>query len=387
LHLFIYHIQALLLILSSATAVTIFGMRLSDVAIIFFTVSLVISKPTKKASIVALSLLLIILSFTIFVSTFFAAIVDYNKLQDGISNAVAVPLGIGLSLLCVWLLNPNQVITIMSTYSKFIVLISLFLLIWYIYFGQPSFIVYAENFDRFSGLSQNPNQLALYLLPVPFFSVIAYVFGKKNRWSLMAEITLIVIINALVLGKALFIGWGLSLIFIFIIGNVWFGNIQVFKVKFLLRIFFSVTALIASVPVFFLLYSGAIAGSQEDQGSIRIQLWENGIKAWTDSFFLGHGPGHYSGLDYPYEGMESHNLLIDWLSSYGLFGSSVLIALFVWLFIYFYKQRAWIIIALLITIMIQSTFHFYGRQPLFWLLLVFAYLTVAEYSKRTRIYK
>lgn len=381
------YIQATLLFLSSATAVPIFGGRLSDLAILLFALTLLMCKPRKKNSIDVLTILLIITILTILVSTAFAAIIDFRKLQDGLTNAFAVPFAIVLSLACAWQLAPNQVFQIMSAYTKVIVPICLGLWLLHLYQSLPSWIIYAENFDRFSALSQNPNQLALYLLPVPFFAVISYVHGFKSKFSAFIEICLIVVINAVVLGKALFIGWGLSLVFVFTIGWIWFGNISILKIKFFARVLLSVSVFFTSIPVFFLLYTGNIAGSQEGQGGIRIQLWQNGLSAWADSIFVGHGPGHYSGLDFPFEGMESHNFLIDWVSSYGLLGGIALMAYFGWLFLFSIKHRAWIIIALYFTLIVQATFHFYGRQPMFWLLLIFGYLTTAAYANKNRGYK
>lgn len=374
-----FYLQAVLIFLTSATAVPIFGARLSDLAVALFVLSLFFYKTREIAGVRSISVFLLFIALTLLVSTAYSGLVDARKFEVGIANTVAIPFGVLLSLACVWLMDSDQVLRIASSYSRIVVLMCSFLLIWQVFYGPLDWVVYEEEFDRFSALSQNPNQLALYLLPVPFFSIISYAKNIKGRWASGIEIALVAAINLFMLGKALFIGWGLSVVFLFLLGWVWFGAVRLYGVKFCGRLILSLVLFGLVLPVFLALYRGDTAGSQADQGDIRVQLWKHGFDAWTDSVFVGHGPGHYSGLEASFQNMEAHNFLIDWLSAYGLLGGIALICYCAWLLFYSFRRRAWIVLALYFTLFIQATFHFYGRQPLFWMLLVFGYF-LASFS-------
>lgn len=380
-----FHIQALLIFLTSATAVPVFGGRLSDLAVALFTISLIFYKPREIAGVRSISIFLLIISLTLLLSTANSGAVDARKFESGIANTIAVPFGVLLSLICVWLMDSDQVLKVISSYSQIVVLMCSFFILWQLFYGPPGWIVYEEEFDRFSALSQNPNQLALYLLPVPFFSVIGYTRNIKRRWVSVAEIVLAVTINLFLLGKALFIGWGISVVFLFLLGWIWFGPIRLYGVRFFGRVMVSFALFGFVSPIILALYKGDTAGSQEDQGDTRVQLWKHGFDAWTDSVVIGHGPGHYSGLESSFQNMEAHNFLIDWLSAYGLLGGIALVSYCAWLLFFSFKRRAWIVLALYTTLLVQAMFHFYGRQPLFWILLIFGYFIASSGKGRKRV--
>lgn len=371
-------IQASLIFFTSATAIQFFGMRLSDVAVFLFSISIVFSGYRKMSGDLIVSFLLLCVLITILLSSFYA-IFSYRLGVDlKTPNLVAVPFGVILSLCCIWLMNSRQILGVVSWYSGVAVFLCSFLLVWEQFFGKFDWVVVGEEFDRFSALSQNPNQLALYLLPIPFLSIISFLSGVKRKWLAIFEIALVFFVNFFMLGKAVFIAWGVSAVFLFFIGWVWFGDVRLRWMTLFWKVAF--LSMLSPLVLFVVnaLYKGDTAGSQEGQGDVRVRLWMHGIEAWSDSVVFGHGPGHYSGLDSAYENMEAHNFLIDWISAYGLIGGLVLIAYFSWLILFSFKRKAWIVLALYISLLVQITFHFYGRQPLFWMLLVFGYIVSAS---------
>ena len=190
-------------------------------------------------------------------------------------------------------------------------------------------------------------------------------------------------INAYMLGKALFIAWTLSFSILFLSGSICGplrGTLKIILLKIAILIF----AAISSLPLINALYTGESPGSQADQGDIRITLWKHGLDAWFNSIFFGNGPGHFSGIERPFQNMESHNLLVDWLSAYGLVGGITLILYFIWLFKYSFRQQTWVVSAMYIALLVQSTFHFYGRQPFFWMLLVFGHMIASSFMNARR---
>lgn len=375
--LYILKSRPMLIFLMSATAVSFNGIRMADLAFFIFGLTLIVSG--CKLIIDRLSFALSMLLATVFLSTSIALILGGEIV---VSNAVAVPAGVFISLLCLIFIKPVDVLEIIHGYPFFLIFFTLLVGLAKLLGVDIPWIVYDEEMDRFSGLSQNPNQLALYLLPIPFFSLVSYLKNRKSKWQISVEIIAAILINLFVLGKTLFVGWLISFAFLFLIGFVYVGNLRVNLLNIILKLSFLCLAVFALLPMIFALYRGDTAGSVEGQGDDRLALWRNGLHAWFDSFLFGHGPGHYSGVEAVYQNMEAHNFWIDWLSAYGFIGGC---ALFLYLLLNLMKimsTRSWIIASLYISLFIQTTFHFYGRQPFFWMLLVIGYLSASELARK-----
>lgn len=371
----------MLIFLMSATAVSFNGIRMADLAFFIFGLTLIISD--YKFIIDRLSFALSMLLATVFLSTSIALILGG---EIAVSNAVAVPAGVFISLLCLICIKPVDVLEIIHGYPFFLIFLTLLVGLAKLLGVEIPWIVYDEEMDRFSGLSQNPNQLALYLLPIPFFSLISYLKNRKSKLLVCVEIIFAILINLFVLGKTLFVGWLISFAFLFLIGFVCVGKLRINISKTILKLSFLCLAALASLPMMFALYKGDTAGSVEGQGDDRLALWRNGFHAWFDSFLFGHGPGHYSGVEGAYQNMEAHNFWIDWLSAYGFIGGCALLLYLLLNLMKIMHTRTWIIASLYISLFIQTTFHFYGRQPFFWMLLVFGYLSASELaSKKSKV--
>lgn len=364
------YIFAILLYLSSATAVSVGGLRLSDFAVGLLLVLLVKECKAFRLARLEVALLFLMIVCSVALSQF-ASLLGGEAVQDvQIKEAMSIVVGVVMSILLLSL-NDVKLIELMNKYSYVVIVGNLMLLAWFWTYGSPAWIVRDEEFSRFSGISQNPNQLALYLLPVPFFILMVRVAGGKSWQSSLVQLVFVVCINVASFGKALFVGWAVSFVFLYLLGFVLCGNVKLNNWKMFVRLLSVIFVGVVSIPIFNALYSGDAAGSQEGQGDIRLQLWQHGLDAWSDAFWVGHGPGHYSGLDAAYGGVEAHNMIIDWLSAYGVLGGCLFVGLFSWLIKIAVDRRMWLVCALYIALLVQISFHFYGRQPLFWMILAF----------------
>lgn len=314
--------------------------------------------------------------FSVLISFFF-----HSEHYIDNSNKVIIPVVFIFSIFCFLKLSKNTVLKIINVYPVICLFFCYLLLLHTLLFGSPpSWIIPEDGIDRFSGLSKNPNQLALSILPIPFFSIIAYIEGMKRKKIVILELLAVFFLNFLVVGKGVLVAWFMSFAFLFIIKFQFREKIRI-NLNFInLRIIYISAILIFCFILFYFLYTGAFPGSQEDQGGIRLHLWRSGFFAWMDSPFLGHGPGHYSGLFSPYEGMESHNLIIDWLSAYGIFGFFIFFIFIFHTIILAFLKYDWIILGFIASLLIQSMFHFYGRQPIFWLWWVFIIFLIPHSS-------
>jgi len=250
-----------------------------------------------------------------------------------------------------------------------------------IFFGRPNWVEITDVTDRFSAWSLNPNQLGLYLLPAPFFALILFYLKESSLKSSIIKIALLVIINIISIGKALFISWIVGGVCYLCLIGIPKKKLHISRVHGLL-LFCILLSLPLSIESISHLYAGNAPGSVEGQGDTRLVLWNSGLAAWLDSPLIGHGPGHYSGLTGPYQGEEAHNILVDWLAAYGLLGTIFLLSFFIKSYNAAIKESSWLVLSLFVAISTQSIFHFYGRQPMFWMTWIIGLLLISDLNKK-----
>lgn len=368
-------IQATVIFLTSATAVNISGVRLSDIAALLLISSLFLHRSNDSTRKLTTTGIFILLLFATFISFSFQFLkFDPELTLAGLPNAIAIPFGLILALIFLNRCNEQRATKIASAYCRITLLTCWTLFLWQWLLGHPEWIDVGEVEGRFSAFSNNPNQLALFLLPIPFFSILCHMKGARGRGGMVIDIIAAVLLNFFIIGKGLLVSWTLALVFVMLTGWKFDGPIRATLNFILVRSLLVVAFVLAIAPIAFLLFTGNAPGSQEGQGSIRLALWLNGLEAWAEAPFFGHGPGHYSGLETPYAGMEAHNFFIDWGSAYGFLGFFSLFLLISLFFAHAFKRKNWIICAFYIALFAQIVFHFYGRQPVFWLWLAFGFV-------------
>ncbi len=364
---------ACLLFLTSGTAVEVLGLRVSDFAVLGFVLLLGASGPVLSRDRLGLVVVLLFLGSSVAISSFIQSINVPLLFDIGLRNALAISLGLLSVFLLLLMHGTLSVISVAKHYSRICLAVCLSLYLFQYFYGIPSWIADVEVPDRFSAISVNPNQLALFLLPLPFFSAFCFLAGVIGRREMMGLVLFALGINLAVLGKALFVAWFFSLLLLYLVGWRLTAKGMIRRGFLTVRVVVCSVVAVVVAPLFFRLYTGDIAGGQDEQGETRVALWINGLSAWSEAFLFGHGSGHYSGIDGLYEGMEAHNLFIDWVAAYGVLGVMPLILFFgVILF------SAWrgdkLLFAFVFALSIQMMFHFYARQPVFWVWWTFAFI-------------
>jgi O-antigen ligase len=230
---------------------------------------------------------------------------------------------------------------------------------------------------RFRGWAENPNQLALMVLGMPFLG-----------WHLLRETQRLgakVMYGLAILG-CVWVGlatWSDGL------HVAWLGALAVIGFVLWCRAFrrssgplMYLTHLI--VPALILVLGiglgeqllarfeaiGQGVYSEGGQGDTRMAAWENGLRAIGHSPLVGFGPGSYSGLAAPFQGFEAHNTYIDWGMSTGALGVALLVGLLVWSAWRAWRARAFALLAGFGAVFLFSVFAYTLRQPMYWLLVV-----------------
>lgn len=227
----------------------------------------------------------------------------------------------------------------------------------YIFGGGASYY-----FSRFSGGAKNPNQLALYMATsLVFAAMLPGIFVR----------TFVVIISlffGIISGSDAYLAFVVTACIAFFVLSLFPPRLVLtFFPLFLAFAYFVVT----DTTVSHFIIEHAL---DSDQGNSRPQLALSAFDAWTDGllpFIFGYGAGNYSGLYGAFGMAEAHNTIMDMATIAGIFG----IFLFpVMPLIILFKSLAnnlKFAPAVFFGLIIFSLFHFVGRQPVFWVSVIF----------------
>lgn len=240
---------------------------------------------------------------------------------------------------------------------------------------------------RFTGWSLNPNQTALSLLFVPFFTLYLLresrdITGRIWYGLLMAAS---IIMGIATQSDALMFAWGIGLtawvIFAtdrillnqFVQNNLSALRLAIYKT--LTRLFLILVSLFSLTSLYYAVSSTATEVYDDGgQGSDRVRLWVNGLVAFSHSPLFGLGPGSHSGEIKPFLSQECHNTFIDWLTNAGSVGLISYIALLIWIGWITWRWGSPILFSALIASAGFMSFHYVLRHPIYW----FGLLTIAE---------
>lgn len=252
--------------------------------------------------------------------------------------------------------------------------------------------------DRFSGWSDNPNQMALAVSGIPFLAVLMVRKRMLQRWMGFLLFAAAIWVGMATNSNALLVAWALGLgVIAFPRSRPGEQEPRAQRAKWRGRRASSLDRMMAVIVAVALfvggtlwlsqnwvgLYEGTVAGGSAGQGNVRLSLWWHGLSAWFQSPIIGHGPGHFSGLESPFNNFEAHNFYIDWMASYGLVG----LAMVGWILgsgaARALRGRETVVLGFLLVIALISLFHFFGRQPIFWTFLLVPFLGGTEPIKRS----
>jgi O-antigen ligase len=230
---------------------------------------------------------------------------------------------------------------------------------------------------RFQGWSENPNQLAIFMLPMPF---LGWYLLQQTGSVARKLIYLLAIVVCAAAGVAtgsdsLRVAWAGSLGAI--ITLLWYRAVFRGRSRFLYisHILLPLAAIVIAIGAGPEIVERAQQIAQalyeeQGQGDTRFTIWSHGIDAILRSPLVGLGPGAHSGFAGPFEGLEAHNSFIDWGTSTGLTGVLLLLWLSLWCVWRAVRAHAFALVGVAVAVIIASLFHYSLRQPIYWLLLL-----------------
>ncbi len=284
---------------------------------------------------------------------------SYYSLNYGSSSLELLPyLSCFASLLIISLLRLNH--HIIGATTVFFVLIICF-----------AFLGNEESWysgRRYSGGSDNPNRLAIYLLSC--LAIISqFPIRVIHRFLLFLFISTLIYITLSDAAKLGLVAMMLS--FIFFIGS---RSPYIFSI-YLLAIFLSLIFIFLNLDTLYIL--AADLWYAASNSNYRFNLIENGLIAWAASpmsIFIGYGAGVFSGYLAPFEGWESHSSLVDLLTIGGIILSSLFYLPIIFSIYQFLKKNENFAASALIGLVIFSLFIFIGRHPIVWFVIYISLL-------------
>lgn len=253
----------------------------------------------------------------------------------------------------------------------------------------PISLYYGRGLGRFSGLSRNPNQLALLVLPVPFLAAHFLWHARRlaERGWYAAMILVVFLVGVATRSDALWVSWCAGVVLA--LALAWLrmarqgGGNPLRQAVLLVGIpvgVVGVAAVYGPSAVRAVVAMGAEMYAQGDQGADRLQLWMGGLKAIGSSPLVGLGPGAHAGPNVPFMGREAHNTFIDWSMSAGLLGLGCYLALMGWFARETRQARQPALLVIIGAGVVFSLFHYVMRHPIFW----FYIASVAILARNTR---
>lgn len=270
---------------------------------------------------------------------------------------------------------------------------------------------------RYSGWSENPNQLALLFVPLPVWLAALWRDVREPKpWQIVGFGLLLLslmLMGLLVRSDGLFVVWVFE--FVVLLGLRMRWDMKVSRLSLLsyalamvLCVLFVKTFAHGEVRKSFHCATQTLsqglnpwrercydAQSFEDQEALRIgygdplaktvsrqELWRNGVTSWRESPWFGHGPGNFSWDPMPNVQsqsqvpldlkQESHNMMIDFMVQGGIFPGLGWVALIVYLLAMAWRAKDSYSFSVVLMMAVFTSFHV-TRQPFLWFALIVSY--------------
>ena len=230
---------------------------------------------------------------------------------------------------------------------------------------------------RFRGWAENPNQMALAVVGMPF---LGWYLLKQTRGIARAAYVIAAAgsaVAALATAsdglRVAWIGAALSVaVYAWYRSARWGKGKGLFVSLVLVPVLIGILCLGAGQEFLNALdkRTEAMYYAEGDQGGTRVTIWLHGLQAIAQSPFVGFGPGSYSGFLGPFGNLEAHNSFIDWGMSTGGIGIVSYAALLIWAGTRLIRTRSVALLGMLLTLILFSMFNYVLRQPIYWMMIV-----------------
>lgn len=224
---------------------------------------------------------------------------------------------------------------------------------------------------RFSPLAQNPHQINVLTSTLPFIGIRVL----KRAESIGSKIVAAIYVSANLAISLFTFSDTMIVVYLvcfYLLGVVHQGYRHQRKPRYLVAVL--VSGVILVVLAFYSdMVMGLIIGffEQADAGGARFLLWRNSIEAGMRSPLFGLGPGAHSGLDGPFQGIESHQMILAMFTQTGIIGVALLALLILRVVQSVYRDKY--ILIVIVGLLVSSLSGTMMRRTVWWMYLMIYY--------------
>lgn len=233
---------------------------------------------------------------------------------------------------------------------------------------------------RFTGWSENPNQLGFWLAATPFLAAYLLTITRSNLTRTIAMLSFLasIVMGAISLSDALFIGWASGGLILGAFALKQFPKLFNLGKNRALTSWLTIFSFAIVLSMILPQLSEVIGNKahkvlfENAETADRLSRWGYAIQALWGSPAFGYGWGSFSGPYYPFAGEEAHNTWLDWVLSTGLAGL-VLLLRFQFQIVKGLIARAnlWLLAGVASYFGVMF-FHYVLRHPIFWFFITIA---------------
>ena len=287
---------------------------------------------------------------------FFIVLIPLNTLDHIHGNQ---PVYIPLYIICFFLIfllerslnNRTINLELVVTIFLFITITAIFVnyLIIELFFTET--FILNKNFTI--TLSNNPNQLSLYLVCLLFLLS----FYKKKFFIFLPAIVLAgILIDSRAFQVSLY-SIIISVTVFYLIKKI--NNYKIIYFLLFCSLISFVLLIILNDQILNFIFENDSRG-----GSVltRVMLLKNALIVIKQSPFIGNGIGAFSGRDAPFMGIEAHNTFLDFSMQFGIIFALIFYFFFILSVVVFFKKHEILIASTLVGLIIFTLFHYIGKH-------------------------
>lgn len=224
---------------------------------------------------------------------------------------------------------------------------------------------------RFSPLAQNPHQINVLTSTLPFIGIRVLKRAESIGSKIVAAIYIStnLVISLFTFSDTMIVVY---LVCFYLLGVIHQDYRHQRKPRYLVAVLVS-GVILAAMAYYSDVLVRLIVGffEQGDAGGARFLLWRNSIEAGMRSPLFGLGPGAHSGLDGPFEGIESHQMILAMFTQAGIIGVALLALLTLRVVQSVYRDKY--ILIVIVGLLVSSLSGTTMRRTVWWMYLMIYY--------------
>lgn len=220
-----------------------------------------------------------------------------------------------------------------------------------------SLVMGYDGTSRYSGFSENPNQLLFYL------SSLVLLLSIYDKKLLFFGFPFLMYIGFISGSDAYILGIFVTVL-VYFYARFFYSN----KLPLCINLFIMICGSLIIIFIYWSDYGSMVIGlwTSADEGGARVNLMANALNASSLSPFFGWGAGSFSGIDSSFSGSEAHNNFLDLSMQFGFLVPCIVYGIVIFAMIRALKRKQYLVFSFMSAFLVSGLFHFSARHFVFW---------------------